>query len=380
MCKKSWLRLVQKSTLFWTKQWLKQAYSTSFIFLFSQMTKILIDGNNIKRNMGMEFDIDTRISYEKFCENEHYQQVFNDTKEKYHFALIGQIIIGYLDLNPRISEHITKKLALLFDYDVNETFENWMSFLFDKIRIGEDDILSGRRFYDRILNKEIDVIKQYLTDNKVLFESYWNDSYGVCDPKMFNDNMLKRIRGINDKQKVEIKKKVKFFQELVTNKKAQYLTFIALVSKEPIYLVYHNEAIVVNAGKLGRYIESHSLVRDISRYVDNVKNEELRQRIDDLRESYAKGDTKTTYELVTEVLPCIYEEFRNANVLIIPKNGLPDAVQVDVAWWDWEKDKKIKQQLWVNTHYKLWKDGKTRIYRVKAKLLKWSEWSKKREF
>jgi hypothetical protein len=88
------------------------------------MTKILIEGKNIKRNICMEFDINTKISYEKFCKDEHHLQIFDKAKEEHRFALVSQIIIDYLDFNSRISEHITKKLALLLSNDISETFEN----------------------------------------------------------------------------------------------------------------------------------------------------------------------------------------------------------------------------------------------------------------
>jgi len=46
------------------------------------MTQIYIDGNDIKRIQSLKFDIDAPISYEYFCGNPKYEELFEDIKKK----------------------------------------------------------------------------------------------------------------------------------------------------------------------------------------------------------------------------------------------------------------------------------------------------------
>ena len=346
------------------------------------MTKVFTDWINIKRKICIEFDIDTKISYEAFgkCREAYMSQLTNE-QAKDIMSPVDFLDTGEWERMTRINNAILQKIYCLFENDIEETFANGWRF-YEKMGSfhgGIDCFPECERnewiVHDEI-NWDLDMIKHSFIGNTIIDKEKCSNRY----IPMFSSKMFSWLgKGEN----TEMRENVQFSQTLIKNWRDDYLLFMVLISRDPLYLAVVNQnsdIIVTDKYHLQKYLNHFALVQNISETLEYIDNEETLRLIESLRESYGKGNRDTIYEQLMNIIPHIYEELGKVDILLIGKDWLPNTLQVDIAWGNRDKDKAIKKKLGVETHNKLWKDGKTRIFRRKDNIQTWMGWTRKNRF
>lgn len=262
------------------------------------MTRICIEGKHIKRNVCMEFDINTKISYENFCADKNYQKLVNDAIENDdRIKEIYWLLMSSRENNKRISEHIKNKILFLFEYDLEESFSNGLEFRYiDRFFTNKKKVQGW--FQDKNLNKGIDVIKYCLTNNYFIGDPQKRKKSISFSPKLFNPNLVYKVEVLGGRKhyleiKDEIKNQITLSQQIKKNKRIDYITFMTLLSVKNLYLVADDNIdnlFIVDEENLKNQLSTISFVWNISGYLNEITDKETWVAIEKLRNIYKRDD------------------------------------------------------------------------------------------
>jgi len=82
------------------------------------MTQILIDSDNIKRNLFLDFDVDFDITYEQFANESRFDEIREFIRKDSRFEMPF-----FNDFNAEyVVDNIGQKAMILLNYDVIENY------------------------------------------------------------------------------------------------------------------------------------------------------------------------------------------------------------------------------------------------------------------
>lgn len=262
------------------------------------MHKILIDWRTVKREITIDFDIDTRITYEDFCENSIFdimKKIADDILDNDAYALF---FLRFITLSGHVDRNIVAKAQTLLLYDVSEEY-NIKSYSM------EDHILkpfkempkwwfSNKTIDTLSLNEDIDLLKSYFTKNYMLREDLWKQAWIHFENpilRMKYDEFENMMYESSWKSKDEKYIDATYDQMLSSNYRFAYILLISLLSDKPIYLVTDDRLFdftVVSQNNLWDHIYTNWLIWNMTNALWSRYNrqKDLEQKISNIREEY----------------------------------------------------------------------------------------------
>ncbi len=277
------------------------------------MTQILIDWNSIKRNVCIEFDINTTVSYEDFCKDPKYMVLFNDIKSKDSTVSTSLLNIWPWWYSWWINQSIQMKVDLLASYDIVEEYSNWMSFEFWKPWCeGEVKLPEGKWFKNEEFDFQIDLMKHYFTANHVTLDKEKRSKYVFHNAILIYPELMWKLKYAWDYDNYlntgrETRKKIKCKQDFVENKRMEYAIFMALLLKEPLYLLTNEHFLsfyIVSESNLSKHMGHFALVQNISGFIKYIQKKEALEWIEHIKKTYGNDQWKID-RMVVDLLDMI---------------------------------------------------------------------------
>lgn len=244
------------------------------------MTQILIDSDNIKRNLFLDFDVDFDITYEQFANESRFDEIREFIRKDSRFEMPFSN-----DFNAEyVVDNIGQKAMILLNYDVIENYI-WLSkyifdiasgFVFDDSKKYINSILNKKDwFYDWEINDLLNCVKSKITKNQFLLKKNYvskykkNISYKWCIPdiKIMDKNYLKIMNIWGNKTYQTIKDKISYDEKIVTNCRMEYIILLSFLMDEVLYLISNSRLCnmtLVSESNLFKYLEGLSVVENIS--------------------------------------------------------------------------------------------------------------------
>ncbi len=282
------------------------------------MSQTLINWNDIKRKLSLELDIDTIVSYEDFCYDREYRPLLKKMRDMDTAPHIAAFICLVYERVAAMRKEVMDKLKLLTMFDITEEYiwkekghDVW-NVLWKKNTKPSTIGWFQSRATNPPLNTDpyLNIVKHHITDNYLVFNKKKREELHLTDTMSRSPESIRSFKESKGEDNYyqegeEIKKQVQYNEHLTPHRKMEYISFISLLSDEPLYFLVDTDGSsfhIVSGTKLSKYIQSVSIVQRINSFLD-IGQTEWRLLLEKLKEIYnqVNMDNKLREKVMTHM-------------------------------------------------------------------------------
>ena len=269
------------------------------------MHKILIDWRTVKREITIDFDIDTKITYENFCNNPIFDTIKKIADDILNNDAYALFCLRFIILSWHVDKNIVAKAQTLLLYDVFEEYTitsyNMEDYILKPFKEMPKWWFSHKTIDTLCLNEDIDLLKSYFTNNYMLSEDLWKQAWIHFENpilRMNYDAFEKMMYETSWKSKDEKDIDATYNQTLSSNYRFAYTLLMSLLLEEPLYLITDDRLFdftIVSQNNIWKHLITNWLIWNLKqllwvRYNDFITD--IDEKLSNIRKEYMKNDSE----------------------------------------------------------------------------------------
>ena len=276
----------------------------------------MVAKKHITRTISIQFDINTDISYQSFCESKDYQSKVKIVDNCFvledwlHYLSNFFPVWLVFDIARSLNidwYSIVDILGKMLRYDMRETFSG------SKDIITRINYLIERKFTDMDF---LDFIQACVVSSNGLSYSPYTNDYDykqLLNEEHLNNEMYSNLMG-------SIIEGITYSQENIYHKRLEYIIFQILIQKTDIFLLYAHphDVIICSENNLPKHLTCTYIVHNLSKFLYENLPKDIQDQLSVLKWQYMKDDLLDVYfKQIREQ----FEDIENIELLVTSKKG-----------------------------------------------------------